>query len=142
MQNKDLDSERAQKAFEQSERDAKMREKLEADKRLRLLEDLDAARKMQFEVKEKALAQEAKKEREEFLEIIEAQKEMDLTERQMEEQKRQAFKQHQQLLQQQIEENQVVKNQQRLDYLEEGRKVRQKIADEHLKIVTIKHNKL
>lgn len=60
----------------------------------------------------------------------------------MAEQKRQQFINHSQALQMQIDENAEVRKQQKLDYLEEGRKVRQKLADEHLKLSTIKNNKI
>lgn len=56
----DIEGERAKRAFEESERNALQREQLEKDKKKRLLEDLDQARKMQFKVKENALALEAK----------------------------------------------------------------------------------
>ena len=68
----DIEGERLKRAFEQSERNARMREQLETDKKQHLLEDLDQARKMQFKIKENSLAQQAKEEREEFLKIIEA----------------------------------------------------------------------
>ena len=42
----------------------------------------------------------------------------------------------------QIQINSEVKKQHRLDYLEEGRKVRQRIEDERLKVEGIKANKL
>ena len=42
----------------------------------------------------------------------------------------------------QIDHNAEEKKQEKLDYLEEGRKVRQKMADEILKLETIKDNKL
>ena len=42
----------------------------------------------------------------------------------------------------QISSNAEVKKQDRLDYLEEGRKVRQKIEDERLKVERIKREKL
>ena len=42
----------------------------------------------------------------------------------------------------QITNNSEVKKQERLDYLEEGRKVRQRIEDERLKVERIKAEKL
>ena len=42
----------------------------------------------------------------------------------------------------QIQMNSEVKKQQRLDYLEEGKKVRQRIEDERLKVEGIKAQKL
>lgn len=42
----------------------------------------------------------------------------------------------------QITNNSEVKKQQRLDYLEEGRKVRQRLEEERQKVETIKKGKL
>jgi len=56
--------------------------------------DLDMARKRQFLEKEIMLAQQAKAERDEFLRIIEKQKELEENERKLEAERQQAFKQH------------------------------------------------
>ncbi len=42
----------------------------------------------------------------------------------------------------QIEKNGEVKKQDRLDYLEEGKRVRQKLEDDRLKVEAIKQQKL
>ena len=120
----EIDAVRAKRAFEQSERDARAREKLEQEKKLRLLKDLDEARQKQFRDRENLLATQAAEERDQFLNIIQAQKEADDKERRIEEQKRQAFKTHHNQLRSQIEFNEEVKKQEKLDYLEEGRKIR------------------
>lgn len=59
----EIDAVRAKRAFEQSERDARNREKLEQEKKLRLLKDLDDARQRQFRDKENLLAMQAAEER-------------------------------------------------------------------------------
>ena len=68
----EIDMVRAKRAFEQSERDARAREKLAQDKKLRLLADLDVARQRQFADKENLLATQAASERDQFLNIIKA----------------------------------------------------------------------
>jgi hypothetical protein len=48
----DIDALRAKRAFEEGERNARLREKLEMEKRTRLLADLEVAREAQFRMKE------------------------------------------------------------------------------------------
>ncbi len=69
-QHGEIDTRRAQRAFEQSEKEAAERERLQAQKRTRLLQDLDDARKKQFEEKEQRLTLNTKQERDEFLGMI------------------------------------------------------------------------
>lgn len=108
----------------------------------RQAKELDIARRKQFVEREVMLAQQAKAERDEFLRIIQKQKEMETEEREIETQKQGAFRGHAQTIRDQIGINAELKKQERLDYLEEGRKVRQKIEDERLKVEGIKAQKL
>lgn len=57
-------------------------------------QDLDMARRKQFLEREVMLAQQAKAERDEFLRVIQKQKEQEEMERQLDSQKNQAFRQH------------------------------------------------
>lgn len=57
-------------------------------------QDLDMARRKQFLEREVMLAQQAKAERDEFLRVIQKQKEQEEMERQLYSQKNQAFRQH------------------------------------------------
>jgi len=82
------------KAFERGEREAKMREKLAEEKRLNLLKELDAGRRVQFGDKEKKLAEDARDERDNYLHIIQCQKNDEEKERKIEEQKIESFKKH------------------------------------------------
>jgi hypothetical protein len=66
----EIDAARAKRAFEDSERQARLREKLASEKKDRLLKDLDYARQRQFADKESTLANTAAHERDEFLNII------------------------------------------------------------------------
>lgn len=120
----EIDAARAKRAFEDSERQARLREQLKEEKRQRLLQDLDVARQRQFSDKENRLSKQAASERDEFLNIIQTQKESQDKERQIEELKKQAFNKHRHNLVDQMSKNEEVKQQERLDYLEEGRKIR------------------
>lgn len=92
--------------------------------------------------RERRQAEQAKQERDEFLRIIEKQKEVAEQERRIEEEKKNILKNHSTQLRSQIQTNDEKHKQERLDYLEEGRKVRQKIEDERRKIEAIKQKKL
>ena len=60
----------------------------------------------------------------------------------MDEQKKKAFVDHQSALIQLIEEKHDKKKQERVDFLEEGRKMRQKLAEEQQKLEVIKDQKI
>ena len=74
--------------------------------------------------------------------VIQKQREVEEQERRIAESKKQTLKSHSNQLRTQIVQNDEVKKQERLDFLEEGRKVRQKIDEERHKIETIKDKKL
>lgn len=74
--------------------------------------------------------------------IIHKQKEVEEQERRIEEEKKEILKKHSQQLRSQIQVNDEKGKQERMDYLEEGRKVRQKIEEEKRKIEAIKQKKL
>ena len=74
--------------------------------------------------------------------IIQKQKEVEEQERRIEEEKKEVLKKHASQLRSQIQTNEDKSKQDRLDYLEEGRKVRQKIEEERRKIEAIKQKKL
>lgn len=74
--------------------------------------------------------------------IIQKQKEVEEQERRIEEEKKEILKKHSTQLRSQIQINDEKGKQERLDYLEEGRKVRQKIEEEKRKIEAIKQKKL
>ena len=74
--------------------------------------------------------------------MIETQKQGEEKIKRIEDAKKKANKQHLQDVQNQISSIAEQKALQRKDFLEEGRKVRQKLADDILKLETIKKNKL
>lgn len=61
---------RAKRAFEEGERQARRQEREKAEKAAKMGRDLDMARRKQFLEKEIMLAQQAKAERDEFLNVI------------------------------------------------------------------------
>ena len=138
----EIDALRAKRAFEAQERQARNIEKLNMQKRTRLLAELDDARAKQFMEKEDQLRRQAEWERNEFERIILEQKASEERDRSIADQKRRAFSHHKEDLTTQINQNSAIKKQHRLDYLEEGRKMRMNQADEILKLETIKMNKL
>jgi len=109
---------------------------------VRLARELDVARKRQFQEREEMLSQQAKMERDTFLGVITKQKEAESHERMVEDEKKSHLVNHAQTIRSQIEKNGEVRKQDRLDYLEEGRRVRQKLEDERLKVEGIKAGKL
>ena len=60
----------------------------------------------------------------------------------MEAEKQRQLRNHANVVRAQIAKNSSVKQQDRLDYLEEGKKVRQKLEDDRLKVEAIKQKKL
>lgn len=73
---------------------------------------------------------------------IQKQKQIEMQERKIEEEKKNALIQHSTKIRAQISTNEASKKQDRLDYLEEGRKVRENIQNERVKINDIKHAKI
>lgn len=138
----EIDALRAKRAFEEGERQARHKEVAEKERLQRQAEELEVARKKQFMLKEQTLANQAKAERDDFLRIIDRQKEDEQKEREMEQEKQRQLRNHANVVRAQIAKNASGKQQDRLDYLEEGKKVRQKLEDDRLKVESIKQKKL
>ena len=83
------------------------------------------------------MAEQARIEREDYMLQIQKQKQTEQQERRIEEEKKSALVDHSVKIRSQISTNENVKKQDRLDYLEEGRKVREKIENERTKIKDI-----
>ena len=81
------------------------------EKKQRLLNDLEVARKRQFLERETQLAAQAEAERAEFLKIIREQKEVEARERAIVEQRKNAFVSHKNELKLQINSNSETKKQ-------------------------------
>lgn len=88
------------------------------------MNEMEAARQKQFKDKDVRLAAQAKAERDEFLGIIEKQKHEEAAEKKLDEEKHNALLKHSQCLREQIAKNEEKRKQDRLDYLEEGKKTR------------------
>lgn len=138
----EIDALRAKRAFEESERLERLKEKREQEKKLQVLREMEEAREVQFLEKERLLAEQAKQERDEFLRIVNEQKETAEKEKQIDDEKKNILYGHSKQLRSQIQQNNEVVKQDRLDYLEEGRLVRQKLESDRLKVEKIKYRKL
>lgn len=80
------------------------------------------------------LGEQARIEREDYMSQIQKQKMIEQEEKKVEESKKQALLDHSKKVRGQISTNEEIKKQDRLDYLEEGRKVREKVEAERQKI--------
>jgi hypothetical protein len=138
----EIDALRAKRAFEEEERRHREKERRERERKIKVMKDMEEARQTQFRERERLMTEQAKQEREEFMRIIRSQKEDAEKDRQIEEEKKSILHQHSHQLRTQIIQNEEYKKQDRLDYLEEGRRVRQNLENERKRLEQIKHNKL
>ena len=92
--------------------------------------------------KQASLAEQARIEREDYMSQIHKQKMFEAAEKKVEEEKAVARKVNEKAVRAQISDKEELKKQERIDYLEEGKKVRQRIEDERLKVEGIKGEKL
>ena len=106
------------------------------------LDELEVARQKQFAMRENDLGMQAKQERDEFMKIVQEQKISEDQDCQMNERRYTTFRKHAQDIRNQITNNDEIRKQDRQDYLEEGRQVRNKIEMERLKLEAIKQKKL
>jgi hypothetical protein len=90
----EIDALRAKRAFEEQERETRRKEIAEREKSTRQANELEVARKRQFLERESTMANQAKAERDDFLRIIERQKEEEEKERQLDEEKKYALRNH------------------------------------------------
>ena len=132
----------AKRAFEAAERDARVREQQQQEKRLRLQRDMADGRKRQEMERRRAMEQQATFEREDFARVMAEGKASAQQEQDKAAATHARLKNHLGFLQGQIEHKQSKKQRQREEYLEEGRKLRRQHADEIMKLEAIKANKL
>lgn len=85
---------RAKRAFEESERNARDKERRELEHKQKVLKEMEEARQNQFLERERRLAEQAKQERDEFMRIIKKQKEVEEEERLIEQAKKGVVKNH------------------------------------------------
>lgn len=77
----EIDALRAKRAFEEGERETRKKEIANKERLARQAQELEAARKKQFLERESTMANQAKAERDDFLRIIQRQKEDEEKER-------------------------------------------------------------
>jgi hypothetical protein len=138
----EIDALRAKRAVEAAERQARERERREAEMRAKMDQELFDARKLQSLEKEGRLQEQARQDRDEFQTIIQKQKmERDL-ELKQEQERKGMIKGHADQLKKQIALNEEKKKQDKRSYLEEGKKIKDKLAAEKRLLENIKEEKL
>merc|ERR1719324_1747728 len=138
----ELDALRAKRAMEQYEREWRQKERTAIEKQKMQNKILHEARVQQKKEKERRLEHVAKAEREEFDRIVLVQREAEAVENEKEHQMKDARYKHRRDVQEQIQKNEGRRRQERLDYLEEGRKLRKEIEKEKSHLLNIKDRKV
>merc|ERR1711959_107700 len=138
----ELDALRAKRAMEQYEREWRQKERAAIEKQKMQNKILHEARVQQKREKERRLEYVAKAEREEFDRIVHVQREAEAVEVEKEDQMKDARYKHRKDVQEQIIKNETKRRQERLDYLEEGRKLRKEIEKEKGHLHDIKSRKI
>jgi len=133
---------RAKRATEQADRQARERERKEAEAKIKANQDLFEARNDQMMEKGKRLQEQAKQERDEFQRIIHNQKMERDVELKAELERQQMVKQHAGQLKKQIAVNEEKQKQDKRGYLEEGKKIKDKLTAEKKLLENIKSEKL
>merc|ERR1711988_1369039 len=109
---------------EQYEREWRQKERTAIEKQKMQNKILHEARVQQKKEKERRLEHVAKAERDEFDRIVMVQREAEAVEMEKESQMKDSRYKHRRDVQEQIQKNEGRRRQDRLDYLEEGRKLR------------------
>merc|ERR1711934_1221717 len=138
----ELDALRAKRAMEQYEREWRQKERAAIEKQKMQNKILHEARVQQKKEKERRLEFVAKGERSEFDRIVQVQREAQAVEEEKECQMKDARYKHRRDVQEQIGKNEGRRRQERLDYLEEGRKLRKEIEKEKSHLLNIKDRKV
>merc|ERR1712178_418010 len=138
----ELDALRAKRAMEQYEREWRQKERAAIEKQKMQNKILHEARVQHNKEKERRLEYVAKAEREEFDRIVQVQREAEAVEEEKDTQMKDARYKHPRDVQEQITKNEAQRRQERLDYLEEGRKLRKEIEKEKNHLNDIKDRKI
>ncbi len=137
-----MDELRAKRAVELAERQARDKERREAEHRAQMNQELFDSRQTQAQEKERRLQEQAKHERDEFQKVIEQQKlERDL-ELKAELERKGQIKQHADQLKKQMALNEEKGKQEKRSLLEEGKKIKDKLAAEKRLLEHIKQEKI
>ena len=138
----ELDALRAKRAYEQSEREARIKEKNEMLLRQQKIKELIASNEKQRADKQKQLAEQARQEQLEYQGIVKKQLEDIEKERRLEEDKKKKLYENTKDLKKLIklkEEKERLKSREKL---EEGRKAKQNMDDWRLRMLKIKNQKI
>jgi len=138
----EIDALRAKRASELADRLAREKDRKEAETRAKINDDLLEARHIQSLEKERRIQEQARQEREEFQRIVQGQKMDRDVEVKVETEKNSRLKNHSEQLKSQIVANEEKKKQERREFLEEGKKVRDKLKNEKHLLEGIKEQKL
>lgn len=138
----EIDALRAKRAAELADRQAREKERREMEIRAKKNQELLEVRKLQSLEKEQRLQEQAKQEKSEFQRIIYEQKVQRDYEAQVEQEKASHMKAHSEQLKKQIAINEEKKKQEKREFLEDGKKVRDNLTNERHLIEYIKEEKL
>jgi len=138
----EIDALRAKRAAELADRQAREKERREAELKAKINQELLETRKLQSLEKERRLHEQAKSEKEEFQKIIASQKIRREQEVYSELEKQTRLQEHNQTLKKQIAIHEEKKKQDKREFLEEGKKVRDNLSHEKHALEMIKQEKL
>jgi len=138
----EIDALRAKRASEGADRQARAKERLEAEKKDRINKDLMESRHIQSLQKQWKLQEQAQTERNEFQRIVHTQKLERELELKMELEKKERVYYHAEQLKKQIAINEEKKKQDKREFLEEGKKIKVKMSNEKQLLENIKTSKL
>ena len=138
----ELDAIRAKRAFEENERKERQKEEEKKLEQQRIMEMLVLENKKQKEAKEKILAEEAKREKEEFNKrIVEQMKEIEKEKQIALKKKEDNLKNQEAILKQIAEKEELGKNSYQ-EKMEEGRKIKEKLDEYKKNLEAIRRQKI
>jgi len=137
-----MDDLRARRAVELAERLAREKERKEAEHRAQMNADLFESRRLQALEKEMKLQEQAKREKDAFEKILQQQKIQIDVELRAEEGRKNMIKDHAEQLKKQVAIREEQKLQEKRALLEDGKKIKDKLANEKKLLERIKEEKL
>ena len=138
----ELDALRAKRAYEQSEREARIKEKNEQMLKKKKLEELIASNEKQRLDKQMQLAEQARQEQEEYKRIVKKQMEEMEKERRIDEDKKKKLYENTKDLKKLIKIKEEKERLESRETLEDGRKAKQNMDDWKLRMEKIKQQKI
>ena len=138
----ELDALRAKRAYEQSEREARIKEKNEMMLKKKKIQELMESNERQRLDKQKQLAEQARQEQQEYQRIVKQQLEEIEKERRVEEDKKKKLYENTQDLRKLIKLKEEKERLQSREVLEDGRKAKQARDDWRIRMEKIKNQKI